>query len=557
MAPYRTLSSAVSGKLADDQTDTVVFKLAPGTYVGTISRDKATANQMFEIHGSGQSNTFIQGSTSWDATTSHVLYFRDFVSIRIRDVNISNGAYGIYTRSTPLVIIENCVFTNLGSSGVNHGFDRTQVQRAADWASRGTVGSNRSDGGVMRIRQSEHVIIRNCTSGWTLRGYRLQNCNQGRIIGCTARSCLEAGSYLASSSYTGANGCKNFIISDCRVEDGYNNGYLVIGGSDNSIVNCRAYNCANSAVMGWHTQDLRVVGCVLEKCTQLTYNGIGNNGDSKGCIMFAGATALVDTNGYMLTALYNSMLLTGAGRHNEAVGFWFGGLDETLTSYRCVIDQNNIDTVETYKDSSDIPLTQTRYPGHAQEVQTTNALSTLTTNVATNVVDIATNTTAISGLAGFSGTADKAVVTDGSGNLATSAVTKSQLLHVQNVTSDIQTQLDNRLKLDTAQNITSGWLTISRANDDATLWLTRSGSTTLKAEARNGHGRIRYSGCKLDFWSSGRYKMDGSHLQLPTNASAPTDNASNCAGGLWVDTSGSSHVLKFHNGTSWKTVTTS
>ena len=186
VAPYRTLSSAVSVKLADDQTDTVVFKLAPGTYVGTISRDKATVNQMFEIHGSGQGNTFIKGSTSWDATTSHVLYFRDFVSITIRDVNISNGAYGIYTRSTPLVIIENCVFTNLGSSGVNHGFDRTQVQMAADWASRGTVGSNRSDGGVMRIRQSEHVIIRNCTSGFTLRGFRLQNCNQGRIIGCTA-----------------------------------------------------------------------------------------------------------------------------------------------------------------------------------------------------------------------------------------------------------------------------------------------------------------------------------------------------------------------------------
>jgi len=266
---------------------------------------------------------------------------------------------------------------------------------------------------------------------------------------------------------------------------------------------------------------------------------------------------LTDTNGYMLTALYNSMLLTGAGRHSEAVGFWFGGLDETLTSYRCVIDQNNIDTVEAYKDSSDIPLTQTRYPGRAQEVQTTNALSTLTTNVATNVVDIATNTTAISGLAGFSGTADKAVVTDGSGNLATSAVTKSQLLHVQNVTADIQTQLDNRLKLDTAANITSGWLTISRANDDATLWLTRSGSTTLKAEARNGYGRIRYSGAKFDLWSSGRYKMDGSHLQLPMNASAPVDNASNCQGGLWVDTSGSSHVLKFHNGTSWKAVTTS
>ncbi len=120
--PYRTLSSAVSTKLADNQTDLVIFKLAPGTYTGTISRDKNTA------HGSGSWNTFIKGSTLWDATTSHVLYFRDFLSITIKDVSISNGAYGIYTRSVVAVKIEDCVFANLGSSGVNHGFERTQTQ---------------------------------------------------------------------------------------------------------------------------------------------------------------------------------------------------------------------------------------------------------------------------------------------------------------------------------------------------------------------------------------------------------------------------------------------
>ena len=84
VAPYRTLSAAISTKLADTETDTVVFKLAPGIYTGTISRDKNTANQSFEIHGSGSQNTVILGSTSWDATTSNVLYFRDFISIRSR-----------------------------------------------------------------------------------------------------------------------------------------------------------------------------------------------------------------------------------------------------------------------------------------------------------------------------------------------------------------------------------------------------------------------------------------------------------------------------------------
>ena len=199
VAPYRTLSAAISTKLADTETDTVVFKLAPGIYTGTISRDKNTANQSFEIHGSGSLNTVIRGSTSWDATTSHVLYFRDFNSITIKDLKIINGAYGIYTRSVPIVKIEDCEFANLGSSGANHGFERTQTQMAADWATQGSVGSSRSNGGVMRIRTSVQVIIRNCNAHSTLRGFRLQDCNQGRIIGCTVRSSLESAFYLYRS----------------------------------------------------------------------------------------------------------------------------------------------------------------------------------------------------------------------------------------------------------------------------------------------------------------------------------------------------------------------
>ena len=546
VAPYRTLSAAVSTKLADNQTDLVVFKLAPGTYTGTISRDKATANQTFEILGSGSGNTFIKGSTSWDATTSHVLYFRDFLSIKIRDVTISNGAYGIYTRSTPLVRIENCVFTHLGSSGTNHGFERTQAQMAADWATQGSVGSNRSDGGVMRIRSSSDVVIRNCTAGFTLRGFRLQNCSQGRIIGCTVRSSLESAFYLAASDYTGATGCSNFFISDCRAEDVFHNGYLVIGGSDNTIVGCRAYNCASSAVVGWHTQDLRVQGCVFDKCTHKTYIGIGGLGDTYGCVMFVGKENITDTSGYMLTALNNSMLRCGQGRASAIVAFWFGALDDTVTSFRAVLDGNNTDAATVvHKDDQDIPLTSTQYPAAPSQAEFDSLES-----------DVGDNTTAIAGL-GFSGTADKAVVTDSAGSLSTSAVTKSQLLHLQNVSSDIKNQFDNRLKLDTAQTLSSGWLTIQKTNDDASLWVTRSGSSTLKLEAKNGYGRIRYSGAKFDMWSSGRYKMDGSHLQLPMNASAPTDNAANSKGGLWVDSTTSPHKLMFHDGVVWKEVSLS
>ena len=49
VSPYRSLNTAVAARLEDSDTDTVIFKLAPGDYVGTISIDKATANQKFEI----------------------------------------------------------------------------------------------------------------------------------------------------------------------------------------------------------------------------------------------------------------------------------------------------------------------------------------------------------------------------------------------------------------------------------------------------------------------------------------------------------------------------
>ena len=45
VAPYRTLAAAITAKLGDAETDYVVFKLAPGVYVGSIVRDKQTQNQ--------------------------------------------------------------------------------------------------------------------------------------------------------------------------------------------------------------------------------------------------------------------------------------------------------------------------------------------------------------------------------------------------------------------------------------------------------------------------------------------------------------------------------
>ena len=276
--PYRTLSAAITAKLADGQTDDILFKLQPGKYIGTISRDKATQEQSFTIQGSGAKNTFISGSAAWDATTGNVVYFRDFVNISIKDCTFQFGQYGIYTRGVGDVNIENCEFQYLGSSGINHELTRTQTQMAADWATKGQAGSNRSDGGAMRIRDANNVQLNNCSVRWTFRGIRIQDCDGGRVTDCRVTKTLESAVYLASGSYTGDvnAGCSNFHISGCRADEIFHNGYLVIGGNNNTITNCQAINCANSAVVGFHTQNLRVLGC---KCTSKTFLGYGALGD--------------------------------------------------------------------------------------------------------------------------------------------------------------------------------------------------------------------------------------------------------------------------------------
>ena len=323
--PYRTLSSAINIKLADGETDYVVFQLAAGTYTGTISRDKEELEQRFEIRGSGKENTVLQGATDWDATTGDILYFRDFIGVKIRDLSIRWGKYGIYTRNCVLVDIDNVQFTSLGSSGANHvwGGGNNQAQMASFWAAQGNVDAERSNGGIMRIRDAQQVIVRNCDSSATLRGIRLQNCHQGRVSGCTVRTCLEAAYYCASTSYSAANGdgCHNIIFETCRAEYCWNNAFLIIGGYDISIIGCQAQNVANSAVMGWHTQDLRVQGCVFNKTCLLDFNGIGNLGDAYGCVGFLGNSGLTDTEGFMLTAVNNIMFRTGQGRHVEPVAY--------------------------------------------------------------------------------------------------------------------------------------------------------------------------------------------------------------------------------------------
>ena len=579
-AQYRSLSSAITAKLADGQTDRVIFKLAPGHYTGTISRDKAVQEQVFEIHGSGAENTFIQGGTTWDATIGNVLYFRDFARINIQDCSICHGQYGLYTRDCLSVTVRNCRFYTLGSSGVNHGFNRTEAQMAADWASRGTAGSNRSNGGAMRIRAAPFVEVDNCEIRHTLRGVRIQDCGIGgscRITNCRADSCLESAFYTAAGDYTGATGTENMFISNCRADNIFHHGFLCIGGANVTITSCQAVNCASSACVGWHCQDMRVVGCVFDECTSKTYIGIGVPGDNFGCIYYSCKEGLTSTGGYMLTAINNIMSRCGQGRAAAITGIYFGAFDTTVSSYRAIVDGNNMDAPTfVHKAYHDIPLMSTQFPQTVPLINANGAaiatnsglITTNTTSIASNDVDIAslmTTTTAnasgisgndtdiaanVTALAGKQATLSWSTVEDNDQNPVTAEKIKTYVDASGGGGGDVY--LANVNKFTANQEI--------KANSNVKLTLEHTGYGSPMQIANNyGDAGIVYVGKSAIKFNGNRIMLEGgcTLFQLPRVSTLDNTNAAH--GCLVVDDSNGATALKlkFHNGSQWKNVTLS
>ena len=460
-SPFKSLVTAMGRGtgtpelLEDSSTDHVIFKLAPGDYTG-VSITKASQNQTIEIHGSGSAVTNIQASAAWDATAGNVLYLRRFTAIRIKDCAVRFGAYGLYLRDVSSVELSNCRFYNLGSSGSFHGFDVSKADQATYWAARGTAGAHRSDGGAMRLRTVAEIAISDCTAVNVLRGFRLQDISRGRVSDCSAISCLESGFYCAAGNYSGASGCTDMVISGCYVQDCLNNSYLVIGGSNVVITACSAQNVANSAVMSWHAQDLKVLGCTFDRATRLTWNGVGSDGDSFGALYCNGGTSITSTGGYMCTAIGNVFTRCGQGRADAVYTFFIGDLqDNTQSSWRLIIDGNNSDAAQDISNTESVPLVSTRYPAAAGPSVTASravvsdgsgALSASATTSAelayisgvTSSVQTQLNSKGVP----FNGTNNKAVVTDGSGDLATATVSSTELGYLAGVTSSLQDQLD-------------------------------------------------------------------------------------------------------------------
>ena len=592
-APYRTLTAAIAAKLTNVATQYTVFKLLPGNYVGAISVDKDTANQSFEIVGSGRDNTFIRSGATFSAgRDENVLYFRDFLDITIRHVSIQNGKYGFYPRNCRNIKVIDCEFKWLGSEGVEiyHDQSQTMASQAAYWA-----GNQTSNGGTCRIRSCEDVLIDGCRTSYSLRGVRIQDCLSGLVTNTRGYKLLESFIYLASGSYDGnpANGCSNFVVSNCSCDTIFHSGVLCIGGHSNSFINVSCTNCASSPFNTWHANDVRIISCSAHNCLTKTYIGIGVLGDNYGQVYKAGATNVTNTDGYELTVLNCTFTQCGTGRSasGNATTFYLLG-NAGNTSSRVIIDGNNSDaTVEVFN-PDELQLVNTKFPALMSYINTNSAdigtagvaIAANTTNITSNDVDIASlmttttaNATAIAGndtdIASLmtATTANSTDITANTTALAGKQATLSWSTVGDNDTNpvqskDIKTYVDANAGGGSGASLSSNTFTGTQTVQPA------SGAAVLELKAQTGAGSILqlaanpYGGASL--WvgedilsiSGDRVEVQATvGFRIPRHSSAPSGTNNASFGCLYADTSGGNSACKlyFHNGTTWKEVTLS
>ena len=487
--PYKTLQDAMTAKLTEGATQTIMFKLANGTYnVGSgISIERTTATQSFGIVGDGQ--TFVRCT---DLTTD-ILYLRRFKEILFKDVTFEVGKYGIYTRDTDAVTVLNCVFAKLGSLGTTAQHDRThtQAEQAAVWA-----GTNTSNGGAMRLRASSQVFVIDCKILLCLRGIRVQDITgeNGSIISRnTVVDTLESGIYCASGSYAfdnaGANGCRHVTIIGNRILRPYNNGILVVGSRFVDVTNNQIYQSANAGIQQWSSVDCTYQNNYLYDCNTIQHNGIGNLGDAWSVITIGGNDGITTTSGDLIaTVTNNTTVKAGQGRASTTMNIRVSETAGVQTAYpgsnyKLKVDLNTSDAQTEIEN----PASETLDTQYYRQSEVDALLAAKQSTIGAGDLHIAYTNGLQTALDAKQDTqtfaASRAIVSGQNGGLRNSTVTSAEILHLDGVTSSIQTQLDGK-----QATIGDGDLTIARTSG---LQTTLDGKQdSLQMSVVNGDGDV-------------------------------------------------------------------
>ena len=322
---HNTIQAAIDAAADGDE-----ISLDADTYTESLS----IAGKGLTITGASESSVIIQAGESLNPAANVFTINAAGFNITLQYLTIRHGDYGIRSRNGNVNVL-NCTFINNGYDGVAYPDPLTQAAADVHWNTHAT------NGGAMRIENSQASEIAFCTLIDNDRGIRYQDGDNGNIHDNTISGALQAGIYLAASTYNGQSGCTNTVVTNNTSSNNAEHGLLSIGGWNNSFTGNTCNNNWNTGIMLWHPGEITVQNNSFDGNNIYSHNGWGANGDAKGTIYAAGevgdAAATFDfkildntiANGFAGNqASANGLNLTSsAGAGITVTGNTFSGMD--------------------------------------------------------------------------------------------------------------------------------------------------------------------------------------------------------------------------------------
>ena len=268
------------------------------------------------------------------------LFFFDGIDstkeLKFKNIEFHNaGGYGLYTKKTAKITIEDCTFKNNGWNGtlLNTvlpstttallGYDSAAADLQAFYA-----GVNASNGGAMRIEESTQLLIVGNTVTNNLRGIRVSDCGiggAGVITRNQSTQNIESGIYLSVGAL---GGCQNVTVMMNVSSYNANNGLLVIGGINNKFSQNDVTGNWNAGFCAWGSANATLRDSSLYDNNRSQFNGIGNVGDAKASVQINDAYDLLGTSitynpayRFIAEILDTQVHYTGLGSNTDKIGF--------------------------------------------------------------------------------------------------------------------------------------------------------------------------------------------------------------------------------------------
>ena len=277
--------------------------------------------------------------TTYSDSNGSLLFFNGVDStkeLKFKNIEFHNaGGYGLYTKKTAKVTIEDCTFKNNGWNGTALntvlpstttallGYDSSAADLQAFYA-----GANASNGGAMRIEESTQLLIVGNTVTNNLRGIRVSDCGVGGAGVITRNQStqnIESGIYLSVGAL---GGCQNVTVMMNVSSYNANNGLLVIGGINNKFSQNDVTGNWNAGFCAWGSANATLRDSSLYDNNRSQFNGIGNTGDAKASIQINDAYNLLGTQitynpafRFIAEILDTQVHYTGLGSNTEKIGF--------------------------------------------------------------------------------------------------------------------------------------------------------------------------------------------------------------------------------------------